>query len=99
MSDPISRCWGSPMVGVDRQARLGTDVERAEVPDVSARQDDRLGRGDDPCGYPFCHQGNLPDQEFGWGSTRWLARRSWSSGAGDRRRGVRSEREPERAVC
>ena len=25
--------------------------------------------GKDHFGYPYCHQGNLPDQEFGWGHT------------------------------
>jgi glucose/arabinose dehydrogenase len=33
--------------------------------------EDKLNRltqpGKDNFGYPFCHQGNIPDQEFGWG--------------------------------
>ncbi len=34
---------------------------------------DKLSRlehpGKDNFGYPYCHQGNIPDQEFGWGHT------------------------------
>jgi glucose/arabinose dehydrogenase len=33
--------------------------------------EDKLNRltqpGKDNFGYPYCHQGNIPDQEFGWG--------------------------------
>jgi glucose/arabinose dehydrogenase len=45
----------------------GRDWLSEELPNDELNRIDMKGKLGQHYGYPFCHQGNLPDPEFGWG--------------------------------
>src|SRR5262249_25334326 len=49
-----------------RIASIGRDHAMILPHDANLKPDGIFGK-DNNFGFPYCHQGNIPDQEFGWG--------------------------------